>query len=152
MGFFTACGGSMELNTCLCHWHWVDSDLNFKGAIIRHFLISHNAPYLPPPPPTPNFGQPLFFISPGYYSLKMFFVCFILAGPNLIFFNERARGLPSGIVLGQTSRPCVSLDTGLTSAKLHYLGDLSPQTVKRIEVSKRLWFLMFYDYIILTTI
>ena len=66
------------------------------------------------------------------------FVCFILAGPNLIFFNERARGLPSGIVLGQTSRPCVSLDTGLTSAKLHYLADLSPQTVKRIEVSKRL--------------
>lgn len=56
------------------------------------------------------------------------------AGPNLIFFNERARGLPSGIVLGQTSRPCVSLDTGLTSAKLHYLADLSPQTVKRIEV------------------
>ena len=64
------------------------------------------------------------------------FVCFVLAGPNLIFFNERARGLPSGIVLGQTSRPCVSLDTGLTSAKLHYLADLSPQTVKRIEVSK----------------
>ena len=79
------------------------------------------------------------------------FVCFVLAGPNLIFFNERARGLPSGIVLGQTSRPCVSLDTGLTSAKLHYLADLSPQTVKRIEVSMalisnvlRLYYLNYY--------
>jgi len=56
------------------------------------------------------------------------------AGPNLIFFNERARGLPSGIVLGQTSRPCVTLDTGLTSAKLHYQTNLLPQTVQKIEV------------------
>ena len=31
---------------------------------IRHFHISHNAPYLP----SPNFASPLFFISPGYYS------------------------------------------------------------------------------------
>lgn len=56
------------------------------------------------------------------------------AGPNLIFFNERARGLPSGIVLGQTSRPCVTIDAGLTSAKLHYEANLLPQTLKRIEV------------------
>lgn len=56
------------------------------------------------------------------------------AGPNLIFFNERARGLPSGIVLGQTSRPCVTLDTSMTSAKLHYQANLSPQTVEKIEV------------------
>ncbi|XP_020609672.1 restriction of telomere capping protein 5-like [Orbicella faveolata] len=56
------------------------------------------------------------------------------AGPNLIFFNERARGLPSGIVLGQTSRPCVTLDTGLSSAKLHYQTDLTPQTISKIEV------------------
>jgi len=56
------------------------------------------------------------------------------AGPNLIFFNERARGLPSGIVLGQTSRPCVTMDNALTSAKLHYQANLSPQTVQKIEV------------------
>ncbi|XP_068711610.1 uncharacterized protein [Montipora foliosa] len=56
------------------------------------------------------------------------------AGPNLIFFNERARGLPSGIVLGQTSRPCVTLDTSMTSAKLHYQANLSPQIVEKIEV------------------
>ncbi|KAL9985807.1 hypothetical protein ACROYT_G008254 [Oculina patagonica] len=56
------------------------------------------------------------------------------AGPNLIFFNERARGLPSGIVLGQTSRPCVTLDTGLSAAKLHYQTDLTPQTINKIEV------------------
>lgn len=56
------------------------------------------------------------------------------AGPNLIFFNERARGLPSGIVLGQTSRPCVTLDADLTAAKLHYQMDLTPQTINKIEV------------------
>lgn len=56
------------------------------------------------------------------------------AGPNLIFFNERARGLPSGMVLGQTSRPCVTMDNALTSAKLHYQANLSPQTVQKIEV------------------
>lgn len=56
------------------------------------------------------------------------------AGPNLIFLNERARGLPSGIVFGQTSRPCVTLDTSLASAKLHYRTSLLPQTVIKIEV------------------
>lgn len=56
------------------------------------------------------------------------------AGPNLIFFNERARGLPSGIVLGQTSRPCVTLDADLRAAKLHYHLDLTPQIINKIEV------------------
>lgn len=61
-----------------------------------------------------------------------------IAGPNLIFFNERARGLPSGIVLGQTSRPCVTLDADLTAAKLHYQMDLTPQTINKIEVQTSL--------------
>lgn len=56
------------------------------------------------------------------------------AGPNLIFFNERARGLPSGIVLGQTSRPCVTLDADLRAAKLHYHLDFTPQIINKIEV------------------
>ena len=68
---------------------------------------------------------------------KIYLMLFVLlAGPNLIFFNERARGLPSGIVLGQTSRPCVTLDAGLTAAKLHYQMDLTPQTINKIEVKK----------------
>lgn len=63
----------------------------------------------------------------------LFFFC-STAGPNLIFFNERARGLPSGIVLGQTSRPCVTLDADLRAAKLHYHLDLTPQIINKIEV------------------
>ena len=34
---------------------------------IHHFRIDHNGPFLPPPPP-PNFAQPLFPISSCYHS------------------------------------------------------------------------------------
>ena len=64
-----------------------------------------------------------------------------LAGPNIVFFSGRGRGLShSGIVFGQASRPCVTLDEGLSSAKLHYHSNTPGGAcdVQKIEVGRDL--------------
>ena len=54
---------------------------------------------------------------------------------NIVLLNEKARGLPVGLTLGNNpSKPQVSLLDGLTSARLGYLGG-EETSVQRIQVN-----------------
>lgn len=58
----------------------------------------------------------------------------VLSEKNIVLFNERSRGLPVGLILGNNpSKPQVSLLDGLTSAKLGYLGG-EETSVQKIQV------------------
>ena len=56
----------------------------------------------------------------------------------MMFFNERSRGLPSGIILGQTNSPTMSLDTDFSTAKLFYKEPSQQEfSVSKVEVSSK---------------
>ena len=58
----------------------------------------------------------------------------VILEKNIVLFNERSRGLPVGLILGNNpSKPQVSLLDGLTSAKLGYLGG-EETSVQKIQV------------------
>ncbi|XP_028394181.1 uncharacterized protein LOC114518394 [Dendronephthya gigantea] len=58
----------------------------------------------------------------------------ILADKNIVLFNEKNRGLPVGLILGNNpSKPQVSLLDGLTTVSLGYLGG-QESSVQRIQV------------------
>ena len=61
--------------------------LSFSNPL-RHLHISHNAPYLPPPPQNP---YPLFFISPGYCSRPK------ILGANKVQYGRCASGVLPGL-------------------------------------------------------
>ncbi|EDO29651.1 predicted protein, partial [Nematostella vectensis] len=53
-------------------------------------------------------------------------------GANMVFFNERTRGRPTGIVLGPLANPWAVIDTDLSSVRLQ--GDSDTQTITKLEV------------------
>ncbi|XP_032219357.2 restriction of telomere capping protein 5 [Nematostella vectensis] len=53
-------------------------------------------------------------------------------GANMVFFNERTRGRPMGIVLGPLANPWAVIDTDLSSVRLQ--GDSDTQTITKLEV------------------
>ena len=58
-----------------------------------------------------------------------------IAEKNIVLFNEKTRGVPVGLILGNNpGKPQVSLLDGLTSATLGYLGG-QETSVQRIQVN-----------------